>query len=276
MPTTTSAPISPGGLSSVSASRSVATATSAPRSCARVDERRPGRGPRRTSPGYCSSTPKHVAVGQAAAREVGRRRRSMPSGSARVRSTASVCGSTSASTRNRCDARRPAAAQQRHRLGRGGAPRRAGCALAVGRPVRSATTVWKLSSASSRPWLISGWYGVYAVYQPGSSSTLRRIDRRGDACRSSRARSSRSSTRLRPASSRSSASTSCSVAGGGRASGPSSRIEAGIAASVSASSDGVAERRRASGCVVGGRPDVAVDEGGRPVGAEPGRRRARS
>ena len=27
-------------------------------------------------------------------------------------------------------------------------------------PVRSATMVWKLSSASSRPWLISGWYGV--------------------------------------------------------------------------------------------------------------------
>ena len=33
-------------------------------------------------------------------------------------------------------------------------------ALAVGRPVRSATMVWKLSSASSRPWRISGWYGV--------------------------------------------------------------------------------------------------------------------
>ena len=35
--------------------------------------------------------------------------------------------------------------------------------------------VWKLSNASSRPWLISGWYGVYAVYQAGSSSTLRRM-----------------------------------------------------------------------------------------------------
>ena len=33
-------------------------------------------------------------------------------------------------------------------------------ALEVGSPVRSATIVWKLSSASSRPWLISGWYGV--------------------------------------------------------------------------------------------------------------------
>ena len=35
--------------------------------------------------------------------------------------------------------------------------------------------VWKLSSASRRPWLISGWYGVYAVYHAGLSSTLRRI-----------------------------------------------------------------------------------------------------
>ena len=30
----------------------------------------------------------------------------------------------------------------------------------VGSPVRSATIVWKLSSASSRPCEISGWYGV--------------------------------------------------------------------------------------------------------------------
>ena len=48
-------------------------------------------------------------------------------------------------------------------------------ALAVVRPVRSATIVWKLISASSRPWEISGWYGVYAVYQDGSSRTLRRM-----------------------------------------------------------------------------------------------------
>ena len=48
-------------------------------------------------------------------------------------------------------------------------------AFAVASPVRSATMVWKFSSASSRPWLISGWYGVYAVYQAGFSSTLRRI-----------------------------------------------------------------------------------------------------
>ena len=35
--------------------------------------------------------------------------------------------------------------------------------------------VWKLRSASSRPCEISGWYGVYAVYQAGFSSTLRWI-----------------------------------------------------------------------------------------------------
>ncbi len=46
-------------------------------------------------------------------------------------------------------------------------------AFAVARPVRSVTIVWKLMSASSRPCEISGWYGVYAVYQDGFSSTLR-------------------------------------------------------------------------------------------------------
>ncbi len=48
-------------------------------------------------------------------------------------------------------------------------------AFATGRAVRSETTVWKFSSASSRPCEISGWYGVYEVYQAGDSSTLRRI-----------------------------------------------------------------------------------------------------
>nr|BFE72465.1 hypothetical protein GCM10020092_057660 [Actinoplanes digitatis] len=48
-------------------------------------------------------------------------------------------------------------------------------AFAVVIAVRSVTIVWKFSSASSWPWLISGWYGVYAVYHAGFSSTLRRI-----------------------------------------------------------------------------------------------------
>jgi len=33
-------------------------------------------------------------------------------------------------------------------------------APASGSPVRSATMVWKMTSASSLPWDISGWYGV--------------------------------------------------------------------------------------------------------------------
>ena len=48
-------------------------------------------------------------------------------------------------------------------------------AFAVVMPVRSETMVWKLMSASRRPCEISGWYGVYAVYQLGFSSTLRLI-----------------------------------------------------------------------------------------------------
>ena len=48
-------------------------------------------------------------------------------------------------------------------------------ALAIAMPVRSHTIVWKLTSASRRPCEISGWYGVYAVYQAGFSRTLRRM-----------------------------------------------------------------------------------------------------
>lgn len=84
---------------------------------------------------------------------------STPVGSARVRSTATVCGRQSASTRKtpsltlptrrESDIASAAAVDSSSRE-----------APEVGSPVRSATTVWKLSSASSRPWLISGWYGV--------------------------------------------------------------------------------------------------------------------
>ncbi len=103
----------------------------------------------------------------------------MPIASARVRTRSMVCGRASASTTNG-----PLALPPFDR----GSPRRTSViasaaavpsssseALAVGRPVRSPITVWKLSSASSRPCEISGWYGVYAVYQLGSSSTFRRI-----------------------------------------------------------------------------------------------------
>ena len=48
-------------------------------------------------------------------------------------------------------------------------------AVAMSIAVRSFTTVWKFSSDSSRPCAISAWYGVYGVYQPGFSKTLRRM-----------------------------------------------------------------------------------------------------
>ena len=48
-------------------------------------------------------------------------------------------------------------------------------ALDMGRPVRSATMVWKLSRDSRRPCAISAWYGVYWVYQAGFSMRLRSI-----------------------------------------------------------------------------------------------------
>jgi hypothetical protein len=98
----------------------------------------------------------------------------MPSGSARVRRTARVCGSVSASTTytglfDLLDRRARVIASAT------AVPSSSIEAFAVVSPVRSVTIVWKFSSASSRPWLISGWYGVYAVYQAGFSSTLRRI-----------------------------------------------------------------------------------------------------
>ena len=69
-----------------------------------------------------------------------------------------VCGSASASTTNGPSdllARRTSVIASAAAV-----PSSSSEALEVFRPVRSATIVWKFSSASSRPWLISGWYGV--------------------------------------------------------------------------------------------------------------------
>ena len=51
--------------------------------------------------------------------------------------------------------------------------------MAIGSPTKSWTMVWKFSRASSRPWEISGWYGVYAVYQAGSFEDVPADHRRG-------------------------------------------------------------------------------------------------
>ena len=83
----------------------------------------------------------------------------MPIASARVRTTAIVCGRASASTTNG-----PCALRLARRTSviasAAAVPSSSSEALAVGSPVRSPTMVWKFSSASSRPCEISGWYGV--------------------------------------------------------------------------------------------------------------------
>ena len=98
----------------------------------------------------------------------------MPIPSARVRTTSMVWGRASASTTKGPDAlrlpRRTSVIASAAAVASSSSEE-----LAVGRPVRSPITVWKLSRASSLPWEISGWCGVYAVYQLGSSSTLRRM-----------------------------------------------------------------------------------------------------
>ena len=134
-------------------------------------------------------------------------------------------------------------------------------AFAIAMPVRSHTIVWKLTSASSRPCEISGWYGVYAVYHAGLSRTLRwmtagreravvalpdeRFQRRGSV----------GAIDLRRAS------ASASLIGAGSGSASRSRIDAGTTASMSAARDAKAERIQHRGLFVERRADVAIDEG---------------
>ena len=141
----------------------------APAACARsASSRKPATRP--LAPGYCTSTPKHSGSSPVRSDST----MVIPSGSARVASTALVCGSASASTTNTWDFALPArrASAMASAAAVASSSREA---PATGRPVRSETRVWKLISASRRPCEISGWYGVYAVYHPGFSSTFRRM-----------------------------------------------------------------------------------------------------
>ena len=80
----------------------------------------------------------------------------IPTGSARCRTTAIVCGWHRASTAN--VERLPLCAPANIDMASAAAvPSSNSDALATGSPVRSLTTVWKFSSASSRPWAISAW-----------------------------------------------------------------------------------------------------------------------
>jgi hypothetical protein len=155
LPTTMSAPISPGGVSKTSASRSAATIARPPFACtASMTGFRSRTTP--LTPGYCSNTANASACTAASA---GPMSTVTPIGAARVRTTSSVCGSTSSATKSVVDLLLPT------RIARviASAAAVASSSIdepAMAMPVSSHTMVWKLTSASIRPCEISAWYGV--------------------------------------------------------------------------------------------------------------------
>ncbi len=157
-PTTISAPISPGGVSSARLSGSAATMAKAPSRCAAsISPRRSRTCP--VEPGYCSTIAKQPVAATAALLPASKSTTLIPSGQARVAITARVCGCTSEATAitslfalavacAMCIASAAAVASSSSE------------ALAISMPVSSQTMVWKFTSASSRPCAISAWYGV--------------------------------------------------------------------------------------------------------------------
>ncbi len=140
---------------SVSAIRSLATATSRPAAWAfSMIGRRSAIAPR--SSGYCSSKPNACSIGKLDGSPISSR---MPSGSARPRRTSIVCGKQRSETRNTLSC--PAGAFfvcSRWNIVMASAaavPSSSSDAVAMSIPVRSFTTVWKLRSDSSRPCAIS-------------------------------------------------------------------------------------------------------------------------
>ena len=151
--------------------RSVATATRAPAPCARAIRSRTSSSAPRSS-GVWSSTPKTRSsntIRSGSATTI-----SIPSGSARHVRTSIVWGKHPDDTANTVRAppctRRSMVMASAAAVGSSSSD-----AFATGMPVRSATSVWNVRSASSRPCAISAWYGVYGVYQLGFSKTLRRM-----------------------------------------------------------------------------------------------------
>ncbi len=134
-------------------STSAQTIASAPASCAAWISICNGRmAP--VVPGYCSTTANGLAAPMAATSPGAKSTSVQSSGRARVSSTARVCGCRSVATaitwlpvrEMPCAMATASAAAVASSSSE---------ALAIGRPVRSATIVWKFSSASSRPCAIS-------------------------------------------------------------------------------------------------------------------------
>ena len=151
LPTTTSAPNAPGGSTRHSARRSAAKIARpfAACTCSTIAD---GSRNAPLDPGYWTSTPNtspskasrpNASYGSPATT-------SIPSGAARVRTTAMVCGWQSASTKNRddfdFDTRRAIAIASAAAVASSSSE-----AFASSIPVRSITICWKSSRASSRP-----------------------------------------------------------------------------------------------------------------------------
>ncbi len=111
------------------------------------------------APGSWAMTPKESGRSAGAVSASGSSTSSMPVACARWRSSAFDWGSRSVSMTSADDAdfeaRRASSIASTTAV-----PSSSIDAFAMSRPARSATIVWKLMSASSLPWLISGWYGV--------------------------------------------------------------------------------------------------------------------
>jgi hypothetical protein len=81
----------------------------------------------------------------------------MARGSARPLTTAMVCGWQSSETKKTLASSRSASPASICMASAAAVASSSSEAPATSRPVRSMTMVWKLSSASSRPWAISAW-----------------------------------------------------------------------------------------------------------------------
>ncbi|MNO93116.1 hypothetical protein D3C76_847080 [compost metagenome] len=108
--------------------------------------------------GYCNRAPKNALTSVSSRSSP--TTISIPSGSARVRSTSRVCGWQWLEAKNAWLPLFLLRRLQKVMASAAAVASSSSEALAIGRPVRSLIRVWKFSSASRRPWEISGWYGV--------------------------------------------------------------------------------------------------------------------
>ncbi len=179
LPTTTSAPMVPGLFSTSNAIKSVAN-TDRASSAAMASTNAVKSSTFPLASGYCTKYPNTPPSAARAAMAVrGKTSISNSRCAARVRRTLKVWGKTASSTKNvwapALACARGRAANNIAMASEAAVPSSSNDAFATSMSVRSVTIVWKLSKASKRPWAISAWYGVYAVYHPGFSSTFRRI-----------------------------------------------------------------------------------------------------